>query len=203
MKEKDYTGQVPENREGKEITATASIHLNVENEAISHFSAAKERLMNIGEWHNTAEGISARFQLKDLKGGDVHRWPEEGDYIRIDIPGPGIKAGEGYDWVRIEEIKEVNSESVDSIAITVRPASNPSTDNDSIAHFYSGQSTSTFVITRENNSVTAAIYDRNIESNRETTEPIDKIRNAVIGLGAKQGFSKLQWQALANGLVKA
>jgi hypothetical protein len=50
--------------------------------------------------------------------------------------------------------------------------------------------------------VTASIYDRNIEANEETKEPLDKVRNAVVGLGAKHGFSKLQWQALAEAFIK-
>jgi hypothetical protein len=71
-----------------------------------------------------------------------------------------------------------------------------------VAHFFAEKSTSTFVITRERNTVTASIYDRNIEANEETEEPLDKVRNAAVGLGAKYGFSKMQWQALAEALVK-
>ena len=73
---------------------------------------------------------------------------------------------------------------------------------DNVAHFFAEKSTSTFVITREGNKVIASIYDRNIEANEETKEPLDKIRNAVVGLGAKHGLSKVQWQALADALVK-
>jgi hypothetical protein len=201
MTEKNYTNLIPENIEGKEITAIASANFDSGNQAISQYGIARERLLLISDWHTIAGSISARFQLTDLTGNEVQRAAEKGDHIRIDIPGPGSKAGEGYDWVRIEEIKEINSKDIDSIAIMVRPASNPGTDNNNIAHFYDEQSTSTFVVTRENNKVSAAIYDRNIESNKETKEPLDKVRNAVVGLGAKHGFSKLQWQALAEGLL--
>jgi len=30
----------------------------------------------------------------------------EGDFIKVDIPGPGPGVGNGYDWVRIESIEE-------------------------------------------------------------------------------------------------
>ena len=79
---------------------------------------------------------------------------------------------------------------------------NPQTSNPNVAHFFAEGSTSTFTITREGNTVTAAIYDRNIEANEETKEPLDKLRNAVVGLGAKHGFSKLQWQALVKAFLK-
>jgi hypothetical protein len=202
MKEKNYTNLIPENTKGKEITAIAYANFDKVDAAISYYRIVKERLLFIEHWQNLAGGISARFQLTDAKGTEVHRRAEKGDHIRIDIPGPGSKAGEGYDWVRIEEIKEINSGEVDSIGIIVRPAPNPNTDNSNIAHFYAGQSTSTFVVTREHSKLTASVYDRNIESNEESKELLDKVRNAVVGLGAKQGFSKLQWQALAEGLLQ-
>ena len=201
MGEKKYTNLIPENIEGREITAIASTHLDTRNFAISKYRLARERLLSIHQWHGISGTVSARFQLTDFKGAALHCQAEKGHFIRIDIPGPGSKAGKGYDWVQIEDIKEINSKDIDSIAILVRPSSNPGTDNTDIAHFYAQQSTSTFVVTRENNKVTAAIYDRNIESNDKTAEPIDKLRNAVVGLGAKHIFSKLQWQALAEGLL--
>jgi hypothetical protein len=102
----------------------------------------------------------------------------------------------------VEDVKEVHNNEVDSVAIMVRPDSDPQTSNPNIAHFYSEKSTSTFVVTREKNKVTASIYDRNIEANEETNEPADKLRNAAVGLAAKLGFSKLQWKALVGAFVR-
>lgn len=201
MKEKNYTGLVPENIEGKEITAEAATNFETEAEAKSFYSTARQRLLFVHNWGKIAGKLSADFQLTDNQGKETDRPAQKGDHFRIDITGPGSKAGEGYDWARVEDIKEVNG-NVDSIAILVRPASNPQTGNENVAHFFSEKSTSTFVLTREGNQVTASIYDRNIEANEETKEPLDKIRNAVVGLGAKHGFSKLQWQALAEAFVK-
>ena len=149
-----------------------------------------------------AGSVGAEFQLTDKKGTAISRPAKKGDHIRIDVPGPGSKAGQGYDWVHIEEIEQVNTNEFDGIAIKVRPASNHNTEDNNIAHFYAEQSTSTFVLTWENNTVTVSIYDRNIEANEETNQPLDKIRNALVGLGAKHGFSKMQWQALADGLLE-
>jgi hypothetical protein len=192
---------IPENLQGKEITASASANFEMEDMAVLHYKFARERLLLINDWHSIAGTIGARFQLTDGKGTEAFRQAEKGDHIRIDIPGPGSQAGEGYDWVRIEEIREVNAEKADSIAILVRPASNPCTDNGKIAHFYAEHSTSTFVVRRENNKVTASVYDRNIEANQETKGLFDKVRNAIVGLSAKHGFSKLQWQVLVEGLL--
>ena len=202
MEEKNYTGLIPQNTEGRSIRADASVSFPQPSEAQSFYELAKQRLLFIDNWRQIAGKLSAIFQLTDNEGKEVKRMAKKGDHFRIDIPGPGSKAGEGYDWALVEDIKEVHLENVDSIAILVRPAANPQSGNDAVAHFFSEKSTSTFVVTREGNKVTASIYDRNIEANEETKEPLDKVRNAVVGLSAKHGFSKLQWQALADAFVK-
>ena len=202
MKEKNYTGLIPDNTDGKAITAAAVAVMNNVQEACVLYTTARERLLFVHNWGKITGKWSADFQLTDDKGNEVDRFAQPGDHFRIDITGPGSSAGEGYDWARVEAIKEVHEENVDSIAIRVRPAANPQSTSDNVAHFYSYQSTSTFVVTREGTTVTASVYDRNIEPNEETTSLIDKARNAVVGLGAKHGLSKLQWQALAEAFLK-
>jgi len=202
MEEKNYTGLIPPNEEGKEITAEASVSLQDINKARAVYRNARERLLYVHNWGKITGTLSADFQLTDGEGKEVDRLSQKGDHFRIDIAGPGSHAGEGYDWAMVEDIKEVNEGDADSIAIIVRPAANPQTDSKNIAHFYSDKSTSTFVVTREGNKVTASIYDRNIEANLETKSIIDKVRNTAVGLGAKHGFSKLQWQALAEAFLK-
>lgn len=202
MREKNYTGLIPEQKEGRAITAESEKEF--ENAALASvfYREAKQRLLFIHNWQKIAGWLSADFQLTDDEGREVDRPARKGDHFRIDITGPGSHAGQGYDWARVEDIKEIKTGEVDSIAILVRPAPNPKTPNPNIAHFFADKSTSTFVITRKGSKVTASIYDRNIEANEETKQPLDKLRNAVVGLGAKHGFSKLQWQALVEAFVK-
>jgi hypothetical protein len=199
---KDHTGLTPANKEGREINAEACEKFSNDKEAKEFFETAKERLLSVNNWGNIAGKLSAHFQLTDAEGKEVDRPVQKNDHFKIDIKGPGSSAGDGYDWVKVEDVKEVHHVDVDSIAVLVRPDSNPQTSNNNIAHFYSEKSTSTFVVTREKNKLTAAIYDRNIEANEETGESSDKLRNAAVGLAAKFGFSKLQWKALAEAIVK-
>ncbi|MFL5742257.1 MAG: hypothetical protein ACJ75B_18680 [Flavisolibacter sp.] len=202
MQEKNYTGLVPSQVEGKEITACAFIELSGEEEAKQFYEIARQRLLFVHNWKHITGKLSADFQLTDNEGKEVDRAAQNGDHFRIDIVGPGSHAGRGYDWAAVEEIREVHENGVDSIALRVRPASDPKANNPHTAHFFSEKSTSTFEITRDGKKLTAAIYDRNIEANEETKEPIDKVRNAIVGLGAKHGLSKLQWQALAEALIQ-
>lgn len=202
MADKNYTGLIPGNEEGKEITAETVVQCENEPAAKELYRQARERLLFVHNWGKITGPLSSDFQLTDGNGKEVDRPAQTGDHFRIDIPGPGSKAGEGYDWAKVEAIKEVNELYVDSIAILVRPGPNPQTGNPHVAHFYSPKSTSTFVVTREGVKVTASIYDRNIEANEETKETLDKFRNAVVGLGAKHGVSKLQWEALTRALLQ-
>jgi hypothetical protein len=202
MAEKNYTGLIPENIEGREMTAEASVTLNSANEALALYKIARHRLLYVHNWGKLAGPLSADFQLTDDNGNEADRLVKKGDHFRVDIPGPGSHAGGGYDWARVEDLKEVDQPDVNSIAILVRPAENPQTANKNIAHFFSEKSTSTFVVTREGRTVTASVYDRNIEANEETKQPLDKLRNAVVGLGGKHGIAKLQWQALVEAIIK-
>lgn len=202
MEENNYTGLIPDNETGKKINAEAAVTLRDNNEAQAFYNTVKDRLLHVNDWHRIAGTTSAGFKVVDAQGEEVNRMVQQGDYLRIDIPGPGSKAGDGYDWVRVEEIKEVAEAAIESIAMLVRPSPDPQDSNERIAHFYSDASTSTFTVTREKNKVTAGIYDRNIQPNEETKGATDKARNAAVGIGAKLGFSKLQWQALAEAFVK-
>lgn len=202
MSEKNYTGIVPRQESGAAIDATSYVEFRTVEEAETFFQVARGRLLHINAWHKVAGKISATFQLTDENGSGVKGQAKEGYYLKIDIPGPGTSTGEGYDWVIIESVEDVSSQDVQSVGIRVRPASNPRNKDEDIAHFYSDESTSSFTVTRESTKVTAAIYDRNTQTNTQTSGVADKIRDAIVGKTGIAAFSKLQWKMLADGLVK-
>lgn len=199
MKAKDQI--VPEQRTGKAIDAHAVLTLRSVDEAIAFFQVVRSRLQKINEWHHIADGISAEFRLTNSTGEFIDRVPQKGDYFRIDIPGPGTKAGGGYDWVQIEEIMDKKSEEEDIYGLRVRPASSPVDPGEDTAHFYSEESTSTFVVSRKGMEVRAEIFDRNTKPNDEAGTTVDMIRDAVVGHAGVLGFSKVQWKGLTEGLI--
>lgn len=203
MKHTDFLGIIPEQYTGAEIDAEATIELYDESEAVRFFEEAKERLLNVNQWHKVATGLlNAHFKAFDKKGEPVNRKVQKGDFMRIDIPGPGSNEGEGYDWVSIEEVKEFKDDSIQSVGFRVRPTHKPNGDVTQLAHFYDDESTSTFTVTREAAVIKAYIIDRNTKPNDETQSVVDKIRNTPVAIGAIAKFSELQWQHLANGIVK-
>lgn len=198
---KDKSPIVPEQQTGRAIDAASSIELPKEEDAKIFFGEAKERLLNVNEWKNIAGTLSATFQLVDAKGNTVDRKAQKGDYFKIDIPGPGSKSGEGYDWVQIEEIESASLPDGERYGFRVRPTDNPQNHKEDVAHFYSEESTSSFVIERRKNKVTASVHDRNTKPNTDADTAVDKIRDAVVGAAGVATFSKIQWQNLTDGLV--
>jgi|SRR5690606_35888240 len=205
MEERKSTAaqQVPPQYEGKQVDLESSTTLGDDARAKSFFSEAKRRLLDINRWHETAELPVAAFVLTDAQGGEaVKSRPAEGDKVRIDIPGPGTSAGDGYDWVIVENITESKSPTGEICSITLRPTSNPLKLEQDTAHFFNDGASSTLVVERRGNDVIARYYGRNEVVNTEVDSAVDKVRNAMVGAGAKLGFSYPQWKSLIEGIVK-
>ncbi len=202
MKRIDFLGIVPEQVTGKEIEADASVDLTDDEGARAFYTIVKNRLLHVDQWRKIAGMLSAEFRLTDASGHIITRVPEKGDYLKIDIPGPGSKEGDGYDWARIEDVRSVDEPDRQGIGFRVRPTYNPTGQKNEVAHFYDDAATSSFIVFREKNVVTAWIVDHNITPNTEPVSLIDKVRDSVVGLSALIKFSKIQWQKLADGLIK-
>lgn len=204
MKNPDERDIVPEQKTGKEVNTEHVVSLENRENAQQLFKTATQRLLDVNQWEELCGIGSANFQLTDKNGNEIERTAREGDHFKIDIPGPGSVEGKGYDWVRIEKIEEDIDSAGDSesIAVRVRPATNPTTPGQEVAHFFNEEATSSFVIEREGTLVKAGVYGRNEKPNTVIKNLVDKARNAVIALGAISGISSVQWQKLAKGLIE-
>lgn len=200
MEEKDYSRLVPGQKTGVPIDTESFVELDNEDQARAFFGVVTTRLKNVNRWHEMAGNLSARFQLVNKDGVEVQRSAQKGDYFKIDIPGPGTVSGEGYDWVQIEEVESITTPEMESFGFRVRPTQNPQNKKD-IAHFFSPESTSNFIVTREGNKIIAGIYDRNTKPNKDADSIIDKVRDTVIGIAGVLGFAKIQWKMLTDALL--
>ena len=192
---------IPENKSGTEVNVEDNVALSSEDEAKAFFNTVKNRLLSINKWKDWAGALSAGFYLTNEQGLGIDALPQPGNYFKIDIPAPGIATGEGYDWVRIEEVNEGQETDCEFIAIKVRPAPSPVNERQDVAHFYTAEATSDFIVRRDGRKVTAGVYGRNEKPNVKADTIIDKLRNAVVGTSAVSGFAKLQWKALVSGLL--
>lgn len=193
---------VPDQQSGKAIDAESAVELADENEAQQFFAKVKNRLQNVNSWEEYAGQLSANFQLLDKDGQEVQREARKGDFFKIDIPGPGTKTGDGYDWVEIEALEEKPTGTGEQFGFRVRPTHNPQKGGKDVAHFYSQDSTSTFMVERIRNKIIVSVHDRNTQPNTDAERTSDKIRDVVVGAAGALTFSKIQWQKLTDGLIK-
>jgi len=172
-------------------------------EAYKIFKDSILRLLDVNEWDKLCGVGSAIFTLTDDKGCEINELIQQGRFIKIDIPGPGPKAGDGFDWVYIEKTESRKiTDSKECFAVSVRPTTNPQTSNVSIAHFFKKDATSTFMVCIDGNIITASIHGRNEIPNTETANTIDNIRNKVVATSAISFLSEVQWNNLVRGIVK-
>lgn len=188
---------VPPQHSGKAIDANAFALLGTEKTAAVFFDLVKNRMQHVNSWAVIAGKLSAEFQLVNKEGVEIFRKAQEGDFLRIDIMGPSGLSGKGFDWVKIEDMRE----DADTYGFRVRPASQPATHRSAPDHFYNDESTSTFLVVRNGARVIVSISDRNINPNNVAGNVVDKVRNQMVAWAARTRFSQIQWQALADGLV--
>ena len=67
--------------------------------------------------------------------------------------------------------------------------------------FFKEDATSTFIVERDGNNLRAAVHGRNELPNTKADKPLDKARNAIVGLGAMLGLSNPQWKSLVKGIL--
>lgn len=193
---------VPDQREGGYHDTESEKCFSTIEEAAGKYQVLRQRLLDFNAWHTYGGSASATFIHCDSNGVEIHRAPKIGDYVKIDIPGPGSLAGEGYDWVQITQIDEHPYEEDQRCFIQCVPSTNPTDpENTDIAHFYSSDATSNFIVRRKGNCITAEIHGRNEVSNIATNSLPDKARNTVVSLGGVAGIAKIQWKSLAEGLL--
>ncbi len=194
---------IPENIAGKAVDLEEMILENSLEEAVSRYNRACSRLLNPPLWQQLAGLTGTTFLLESPNGEPANRLAHVNDYIKIDIPGPGTAAGEGFDWVKLETMQENTLPDVAySLGIRLRACANPHNKDMGTAHFFKRDATSTFIVKRNVNMVSVSYHGRNEIANTTEVSMQDKIRNAVVAAGAILGLSEIQWKALLKGFLQ-
>lgn len=168
----------------------------------NHFEILKDRFFSIHRWKEYGGDLSADFRLFDCVGSYVDRMPRKGDYIRIDIPGPGDIKAKGYDWVEVMKIDDrCYGDELERYLLVCRPSAVPQSNEEHIAHFYARESSSSFIISRGIDYIKAGIYGRNEVPNISRTGFFGRIRNLLVSIGGFFQLTKIQWKSLADGFL--
>ena len=194
---------LPPQVKGAATLTTGQVQVAGEEDAKYIFERTVERLLDVNQWSEYCTSL-ASFQLVDEEGEPLQGRADIGDFIRIDLPGPGTREGEGYDWVQVEKIEYPGIPSTGTLfLLQVRPSRNPCNKNSTVtAHFLEAGATSTFIAAREGETVSVTVFGRNEVPNTAMPGTLDKWRNAAVGSIGAIGLSKLQWKALTKGLLE-
>ncbi|HIB8181461.1 TPA: hypothetical protein ACWX1I_002867 [Elizabethkingia anophelis] len=194
--------RIPIQRKGGSHNTESRQYCGSREVAMQKFETLMTRFFSVHLWKSYCGDNFADFRLYDLNGSYTQRIPERGDYIRIDIPGPGTVEARGYDWVKIVEMdhRYSNDHQSEDVIMICRPCRSPLDPKKYISHFYSSKATSTFIISKNNTYIKAGIYGRNETPNLNATF-IDKFRNIMVALGAMVGIAKIQWKTLTDGFL--
>jgi hypothetical protein len=194
---------IPENVTGKPSDLSFSVTSASIEEAHGCFRRAFKRLLNPPLWHELSGWGTASLELIGANSGKEKRLAKEGDYFRLDIPGPGSKAGQGYDWVTVKDITSFSDPGglVEWAFLKVHPCANPLAANGGTAHFFKSEASSSFALERDGNVVKASYHGRNEVPNTDTKSKIDNLRNTLAAGTAMLGFSEFQWTSLLRGFL--
>ncbi len=200
----EIAGIIPKQFIGSQTGATSKLTLNRRHDALIHFQAARERLLDINNWQKLCGPGCAEFALMDLSGNPLpDAKPKIGNLIRIKLPAPPNQEGDGYDWVRIEAFEENKTILSDSevYGFRVRPIENPKNKTGNSAHFYTSEATSTFLVIRYSHTVYALERGKN-EVPNNSNHWLTHLRNKLVAIVAMIGLSKPQWKKLVSGILE-
>jgi hypothetical protein len=192
-------GKIPAQHSGAESDIHYSKAAETDEDAKKLYDKARTNLLSVNKWKDLAGKLSAAFLLTDHRGVAVNRFPLNGDYIRIHLPGSPHNE---FDWVHIERVEEEQPATHRKrIMIQVRPSDAPK-EHEETEHFFSRQATSNFFVERNGNKITAAVIGRNELPNLHRKGLLSKIRNLLISLPALAGANTPQWKSLTKGIIE-
>lgn len=191
---------IPAQEIGEQMDVVEKRSFDDEADAIDFFEVVRHRLLDINKW-SALSGSLSKFQLTNSFGNLVKRLVQEGDFLKIDIPGPSAGVGEGFDWVLVEAVIEEKEVGMQAVTLRVRPSLNPLSSHNDTAHFLTEQATSTFQVKRIGKHIYAEEHGRNEQTNTYTQSTADNIRNMIVGWASMLGLSYPQWKALVKALI--
>jgi hypothetical protein len=187
---------------GNQTDMIELIRLANEKDAEQLYNAAKLRLLNMWNWSNLAEGPSSEFELTDSNGNPVNRPAVCGDKFKIDLRSEALFGGY-KGWVEIVYIQD-EFDPFENIAVTsvkVVPTLDPKNEVTKAGNFYTNDASSTFVVRRIGQVVSAEIYGRNEVVANKGMQFLNALRHFVGTIAAKLGFPMSEWKRLAKGLL--
>lgn len=160
------------------------------------FARSRQKLFAVDQW-SKLPGINSTFELYDAAGRkSAASRPQQGDYIKVVLPGLPLD-----NWVQVVDVREEEQ----LTEFTVRPSPAPEQQADEqaeVKHFFTSEATSTFRVERQGNTLRASEIGKNEKpNNQEQASGARTVVNTLVAEGGWAGFQALQWGKLTAYLV--
>ncbi|MCU7619314.1 hypothetical protein NZ698_19205 [Chryseobacterium sp. PBS4-4] len=195
----DIQDLVPINRKGSENNAVAFLNCQSETEAFEKFKKLSQNLLKINDWNVKGGKNPTEFSIYNK---DKSQSVQENDLVKIKIPAPENKLGNGFDWIVVKKIQIIEKTDVKVFLLQMKPNSCPENSNKKTAHFYMEDASSTFILSKKNDTIQFSIHGRNEIPNTKKIGFLNSCRNFFVANGGIFGGSKLQWQDFAEEFIK-
>lgn len=197
----DVQHLLPVNIHGSESDAAASLSCQSETEASDRFKKLSEKLLQINNWNRYAKKNPTDFYLYNKEGEKSAR-AQVNDLVKIKMPAPENKLGNGFDWVNVHKIEPVDQAQMKAFILQMKPHSCPESGKGDVAHFFKGDATNNFILAKQDNTIQFSIHGRNEIPNTKKVGFINSCRNFFVASGGIFGGSKVQWQEFADEFIK-
>jgi hypothetical protein len=198
----DVQDLVPVNKKGSENDAAAFLICHSETEAFDRFRILSQNLLKINSWKVFAGKNPAEFYIYNMDNLNKYVLAKENDLVKIKIPAPENKLGNGFDWVVVHKIETIEKKDLIAILLEMKPHSCPEKSDKNTAHFYKKDASSTFILAKKDKTIQFSIHGRNEIPNIGKVGFINTCRNFFVASGGIFGGSKLQWQDFAEEFIK-
>ena len=173
-----------------------------QREADIFYNRLRSRLEAVNAWETYSDKVKTGFALFQPGTRNTTTALEEGNLIRIDIPGIGNPRGKGYDWTKIVDIQKREDGDYPFFSFTVKPCPFYGGSEEPVAHFYTEDASSTFIVRRFGTCIYAEVHGRNAVENCTDGDLLDNLRNKSVAIGSKLGIGNLNWLAFTESLLR-
>lgn len=197
MREIKEEAKVIKGEKSKDKTYSSSKQFTDEESAKAGFQTATQKLFDVNAWTDMPGIANAAFALFTQDGEPLKRnYVVNGDFIRIDLPGPLP-----FYWVRVTEITKEE----DRAQFSVQPTYDPTDKKDDKTvtdHFFQDQARSIFRVERNGRELAAMEIGLNEAINNDEAEAGEKgLINTLVSEGGWAVFQRYQWKNLTDYLV--
>lgn len=197
----DIQHLLPINTIGSENNAVFFLICNSETEAFDKFRKLSEKLLQINDWKVNAGKNPTEFYLYN-KEDEKSALAQVNDLVKIKMPAPKNKLGNGFDWVIVNRIEPTEQTEMKVLLLQMKPHSCAESASGNIAHFYKETASNTFILAKKNKTLQFSIHGRNEVPNTGKVGFVSALRNFFVANGGIFGGSKVQWQDFTEEFLK-